>query len=109
MKPFAAPAWSARAALGFPTHVKLAVTAERVIVNGAECEPLLRVDQLAMQRQADKVVRGLTLAMEAAHAPEGVIATKEHYGGGRSRAEACDGRQAEPAPAPDGKLLSLRG
>lgn len=64
---------------GFPTHVKLAVTAERVIINGAECEPLLRVDQLAMQRQADKVVRGLTLAMEAAHAPEGVIATKEHY------------------------------
>ena len=64
---------------GFPTHVKLNVNAERVIVNGAECEPLLRVDQLAMQRHADRVVRGLTLAMEAAHAPEGVIATKTHY------------------------------
>lgn len=64
---------------GFPTHVKLAVNAARVIVNGAECEPLLRVDQLAMQREADAVVRGLELAMEAAHAPEGVIATKAHY------------------------------
>ena len=64
---------------GFPTHVKLGVNAERVIVNGAECEPLLRVDQLSMQRQADRVVRGLLLAMEAAHAPEGVIATKHHY------------------------------
>ena len=56
---------------GFPTHVKLKVSAQRVIVNGAECEPLLRVDQLAMQRHAARVVRGLTLAMEAAHAPEG--------------------------------------
>lgn len=64
---------------GFPTHVKLNVNAQRVIVNGAECEPLLRVDQLSMQREADKLVRGLELAMEVAHAPEGVIATKTHY------------------------------
>ena len=64
---------------GFPTHVKLAVAAARVIVNGAECEPLLRVDQLAMQQQAEKLVCGLLLAMEAAHAPEGIIATKTHY------------------------------
>lgn len=64
---------------GFPTHVKLAVNAGRVILNGAECEPLLKVDQLAMQYHADRVVRGLELAMAAAHAPEGVIATKEHY------------------------------
>ena len=64
---------------GFPTHVKLNVSAQRVIVNGAECEPLLRVDQLAMQHRADRVVRGLMLAMEAAHAPQGVIATKLHY------------------------------
>ncbi len=66
---------------GFPTHVKLAVSAERVILNGAECEPLLRVDQLAMQFQAERVIRGLELAMEAAHAQQGVIATKEHYEG----------------------------
>ena len=64
---------------GFPTHVKLNVNAQRVIVNGAECEPLLRVDQLSMQREADKLVRGLELAMEAAHASDGVIATKTHY------------------------------
>lgn len=64
---------------GFPTHVKLAAHAERVLLNGAECEPLLRVDQLTMQHQAAKAVRGLLLAMEAARAPEGVIATKTHY------------------------------
>ena len=64
---------------GFPTHVKLAVHAELVILNGAECEPLLNVDKVAMQQQATKVVHGLELAMEAAHANEGVIATKTHY------------------------------
>ena len=30
---------------GFPTHVKLKAQADTVIINGAECEPLLRVDQ----------------------------------------------------------------
>ena len=64
---------------GFPTHMKLNVNAERVIVNGAECEPLLMVDQYAMRRQAEALVRGLELAMEAARAPAGVIATKAHY------------------------------
>lgn len=64
---------------GFPTHVKLNVQAERVILNGAECEPLLRVDQHAMQRETAKAVRGLEMAMEAANAAEGIIATKAHY------------------------------
>lgn len=30
---------------GFPTHVKLNTQAEYILLNGAECEPLLRVDQ----------------------------------------------------------------
>ncbi len=64
---------------GFPTHVKLAVRAEQVLLNGAECEPLLRVDQLAMRHQAAKVVRGLELAMEATGAAKAIIVTKHHY------------------------------
>ena len=66
---------------GFPTHVKLGAKAEYVIANGAECEPLLRVDQLLMQRRADRVVRGMELAMQATGAKKGVIATKAHYEG----------------------------
>jgi len=64
---------------GFPTHVKLSARAETVLANGAECEPLLRCDQLLMQRRADRVVRGVELAMEAVGASQGVIATKAHY------------------------------
>ena len=64
---------------GFPTHVKLNGQAEYVLANGAECEPLLRVDQLLMQRRARDVIRGMEAAMEATGAKHGVIATKAHY------------------------------
>ncbi len=66
---------------GFPTHVKINCQAETVIVNGAECEPLLRVDQQVMELYADEVVRGLRLVMEQTGAREGVIALKGHYAG----------------------------
>ncbi|MCR4708584.1 MAG: 4Fe-4S dicluster domain-containing protein [Clostridiales bacterium] len=64
---------------GFPTHAKLSGRAELVIANGAECEPLLRCDRLLMEREAERIVRGLELAMEATEAKRGVIATKAHY------------------------------
>lgn len=64
---------------GFPTHIKVNCKAEVVIGNGAECEPLLRVDQQLMQHYADKVVRGMELVMEATGAPKGIICLKEHY------------------------------
>lgn len=33
---------------GFPTYAKLNCKAEYILMNGAECEPLLRVDQQLM-------------------------------------------------------------
>lgn len=64
---------------GFPTHVKVDCKAEYVIGNGAECEPLLRVDQQVMQYFADEVVCGIRLVMEQVGAAHGVIALKDHY------------------------------
>ncbi len=61
---------------GFPTHVKIAARAEVVIVNGAECEPLLRVDQQLMERNSDQLIKGLETVMTATGATEGVIALK---------------------------------
>ena len=63
---------------GFPTHVKINCQAGAVIVNGAECEPLLRVDQQVMELYAAEVVEGLRLVMEQTGAKEGVIALKKH-------------------------------
>lgn len=64
---------------GFPTHVKANCKAECVIANGAECEPLLRVDQQIMQLFPERVVDGLSILMEQTGAKRGVIALKDHY------------------------------
>ena len=66
---------------GFPTHVKINCQAGAVIVNGAECEPLLRVDQQVMELYAAEIVEGLRLVMDQTGAKEGVIALKKHYEG----------------------------
>lgn len=64
---------------GFPTHVKINCRAEYVIANGAECEPLLRVDQQVMQRYAKEIAGGLQAVLAHTGAKYGVIATKAHY------------------------------
>ncbi len=64
---------------GFPTHVKISETAEYVIVNGAECEPLLRVDQQLLAAEPELVVKGLEALMQVTGASHGVIALKAKY------------------------------
>lgn len=64
---------------GFPTHVKLKAQADTVIINGAECEPLLRVDQQLMAQQAERLLTALDMIVEQVGAERGVIAMKEHY------------------------------
>ena len=41
---------------GFPTHVKLKAQADTVIINGAECEPLLGTDRWLMRHRAGDIV-----------------------------------------------------
>ncbi|SHI12113.1 Na+-translocating ferredoxin:NAD+ oxidoreductase RNF, RnfC subunit [Desulfosporosinus lacus DSM 15449] len=64
---------------GFPTHVKLSAKAEIVIVNAAECEPLLKTDQQLAARYPEQVVKGLSIAMKATGAQQGIIALKAKY------------------------------
>ncbi|WED29935.1 SLBB domain-containing protein [Vibrio sp. DW001] len=64
---------------GFPTYVKLQSKAEIFLVNAAECEPLLKVDQQLMDRYPSKLIRGLQYGMSLTGAKEGVIALKEKY------------------------------
>ena len=62
---------------GFPTHVTVNRKAEYVIANGAECEPILRVDQQIMAVYADKVVKGMMAIKEQTGAQHAVIGLKE--------------------------------
>ncbi len=64
---------------GFPTHVKLSAKVQTYIVNAAECEPLLRVDQQLMKVYPEKLVHGLQLGMKATGAKRGIIAVKRKY------------------------------
>ncbi len=70
---------------GFPTHLKLSHRCEIVIANGAECEPLLAHDAFIMEEEAQEVIAGLRLAMEATKARKGFIALKAKH----TRAEAA--------------------
>lgn len=64
---------------GFPTHIKYASHAEIVIINGAECEPLLRTDQQLTATQPELLIKGLAAAIRASGASEGIIALKAKY------------------------------
>lgn len=64
---------------GFPTHAKLNAKAEYVIINGAECEPLLRVDQQLMALHTKEILDALNLVVEHVGATHGVVALKSKY------------------------------
>jgi len=64
---------------GFPTHFKIETSADWVIVNGAECEPLLRVDQQLMAKYPAAIVEGLMAVLNVTKASRGIIALKGKY------------------------------
>ena len=64
---------------GFPTHVKLAGQADTVLVNAAECEPLLHKDKEVLRQYADEVLAGLAAAMDLVGAERGVVGIKGKY------------------------------
>ena len=64
---------------GFPTHVKLAGKADTVLVNAAECEPLLHKDKEVLREYVDDVIEGTAIAMRLVGASRGAIGIKEKY------------------------------
>jgi len=64
---------------GFPTHVKFSGRIEWLIVNGAECEPLLYADQCLMERFPDRIVATLVRLKRDLGIPKVTIALKEKY------------------------------
>ena len=65
---------------GFPTHVKLAGKADTVLINAAECEPLLHKDKEVLRAYVDDVAYGTAVAMRLVGAQRGVVGIKEKYG-----------------------------
>jgi Na+-translocating ferredoxin:NAD+ oxidoreductase RnfC subunit len=64
---------------GFPTHVKLRAKAEYLLINGAECEPLLHKDKELLKYDAPAVIRGAILAAESVGARRIICGIKEKH------------------------------
>ncbi len=64
---------------GSPTHVKATSRVDTVVVNGAECEPLIYSDQVVMRVYARETLAGLKLMMDAVGATRGIYALKAEY------------------------------
>lgn len=65
---------------GFPTHAKLTSKADYILMNGAECEPLLRVDQQLMELLPDEIILGFAAAGKLVEAREALIGIKGKHG-----------------------------
>ena len=63
---------------GFPTAVKLAEGADSLIINAAECEPLLYTDYYIMKQYMDRIASGAETIMAAAGIPNGYLGVKAH-------------------------------
>lgn len=64
---------------GFPTYVKLTAKVDYLLINGAECEPLLAVDQLLMERFAEELVYTANTLLKALGAREAIFCIKQKY------------------------------
>lgn len=72
---------------GFPTGKKLDCEVEWLIVNGAECEPLLKTDHYLMRHHAEEIVTAAEAAGALVKAQQVVIALKESYAPERAALE----------------------
>ena len=64
---------------GFPTYAKLNENAETLILNCAECEPLLRLHRQLLEKYAQEIVETFHLIGQAVGAKELVIGIKKAY------------------------------
>ncbi len=64
---------------GFPTYAKIDKKADTIILNCAECEPLLKVHRQLLQKYAYEIMWTLDMMAESVEAEKVIIAVKEVY------------------------------
>lgn len=63
---------------GFPSYAKLADGADTLVINGAECEPLLYTDYILLQKEMPMVLAGIAAILEYARIPRALLCVKDH-------------------------------
>lgn len=84
---------------GFPTYAKLDARAETIIMNCAECEPLLKLHRQLLEKYADEIVSTFHLVMETVGAKEAIIGIKKAY---KAAIKAIEGVISRYPPADRG-------
>ena len=64
---------------GFPTDVKINNKAEFFLVNGMECEPMLRTDRYLMLNKSEEIVTAANIIGKHLEAQKVIIGVKKHY------------------------------
>ena len=64
---------------GFPTYAKLDERAETIILNCAECEPLLRLHRQLLEKYAKEIIDTFHMIGETVGAKEVIIGIKKAY------------------------------
>lgn len=64
---------------GFPSYAKLNMATEIIILNCAECEPLLKLHRQVLEKHADEILYALSVIAETVEASKVIIAVKPAY------------------------------
>lgn len=64
---------------GFPTYAKLSDKADTVILNCAECEPLLKLHRQALEEYTYEILSAFSEIIASCGAERGIVAVKAHY------------------------------
>lgn len=64
---------------GFPTYAKLSENADTIILNCAECEPLLKLHRHVLQTHPQEILEALYLISKTVNAKKVYVAIKKSY------------------------------
>ncbi|MDO4518696.1 MAG: 4Fe-4S dicluster domain-containing protein [Eubacteriales bacterium] len=64
---------------GFPTYAKLDERANTILMNCAECEPLLKLHRQLLEKHAYEIMKTFDLVRETVKASEAIIGIKKSY------------------------------
>lgn len=74
---------------GFPTYMKIDKKAETILLNCAECEPLLKLHRQLLKEHAKEIVSTFSLIADVVDAGEAVIGIKAEYRDTIEALQAC--------------------
>ncbi len=94
---------------GFPTYGKLSDKTDTIIMNCAECEPLLRLHRQLLRDHAREILKAFVLIAETIRAKEAIIGIKEEYESTIRAVEDCMNELTKTEHTPILRIHKLPG